>query len=311
MKTPTLFIVGHSKSGTTALARFLGEHPAVFMSTPKEPNFFARDFTRGVTEGSFAERSEANYLALFADARPDQVAGEASASYLYSRVAAQEIAAFEPGAKIIAMLREPVSFLHSYHLQKLKNVPADAEDLRDFGEALAAEPERKRGRRLPPRCQVPDLLFYSERVKYAEQVARYVERFPREHVLVILYDDFLRDNGAVYDEVLAFLGLDRTFAPAFKTYNRGALVRDRRLQAFMGQLTHGRGAASLLHHPVRWLVPRRARKALAQLAYERVVFKEKPAIPRELEARLRARFRPEVVRLSEMLGRDLVHLWGY
>lgn len=311
MTTPSLFIVGHSKSGTTALAKFLGEHPGVFMSSPKEPNYFARDFTRDVTEGPFAERSEGAYLGLFAGARPDQVAGEASACYLYSKVAAQEIAAFEPEAKIVIMLREPVSFLHSYHLQKLKNPLPGAEDIRDFEQALAAEEDRKQGRRLPPHCRVPQLLFYSERVKYAEQVARYLEVFPRENVLVIIYDDFKRDNRAVYDEVLAFLGLDPSFEPEFRDYNKGALVRHKGLQTFMGQLTHGQGAGALLHHPVKWLVPAAARRKMARLAYQRVVFKEKPILSGDLVARLRDRYRPEVVQVSELLGRDLVREWGY
>lgn len=311
MNRPSLFIVGHSKSGTTALARFLGAHPSVFMSTPKEPNFFARDFTAGVTEGSFTERSEASYLALFEEARPDQVAGEASASYLYSRVAAEEIARFNPDAKIIIMLREPVSFLQSYHLQKLKNPPADAEDIWDFEQALAAEEDRKHGRRLPPRCQVPQLLYYSERVRYAEQVARYLAHFPRENVLVIVYDDFERDNRRVFREVLSFVGVDPSFEPEFRTYNRGALVRDKRLQSLVGEVAHGRGAFALIHRPVTWLLPAGVRKRLVRSVYERVVFREKPALSPELVARLKARFRPEVVRISELLGRDLIQLWRY
>jgi hypothetical protein len=91
MPRPSFFIVGHSKSGTTALARFLDQHPALHMSRPKEPNYFCPEFCRadaaagrpaGAPQTAFVRRTEAEYLALFDGARPGQRCGEASAAYL-------------------------------------------------------------------------------------------------------------------------------------------------------------------------------------------------------------------------------------
>src|SRR5256885_14863107 len=127
-RVPDFFIVGHAKSGTTALYEMLRQHPQIYMPDHKEPWFFARSNPHPQTEG---ERSIAftgrrmetleDYLALFAAAKADQLLGEASTSYLWSTTAAKAIADVQPTARIIAILREPASFLRSLHLQLLTN----------------------------------------------------------------------------------------------------------------------------------------------------------------------------------------------
>jgi hypothetical protein len=117
-RLPDFFIVGQPKSGTTALHEMLRSHPQVFMPASKEPWFFAtelHDRTPPRPEGT--PRTLAEYVALFEDARPDQRVGEASPLYLWSRTAAARIAAAQPQARIIVILREPASLLRSLHLQ--------------------------------------------------------------------------------------------------------------------------------------------------------------------------------------------------
>src|SRR5438132_1736282 len=139
-RVPDFFIVGHAKSGTTALYEMLRAHPQVFMSTVKEPQFFARRpapadprAARGAARfelTGLGDESLEDYKSLFADARADQLVGDASAFYLWSDVAAARIAAAQPGARIIAILREPASFLHSLHLQMLQNNTETEKSLR-------------------------------------------------------------------------------------------------------------------------------------------------------------------------------------
>ncbi|MDX1546899.1 MAG: sulfotransferase [Rhodothermales bacterium] len=312
MGRPSFFIVGNSKAGTTALQRFLRAHPGVFMCRPKEPNYFASDFCRDPDPGgSFHPRSEADYLALFDDARPDQLCGEASACYLYSREAARALHAFAPDARLLVMLREPVDFLYSYFLQLRKNPITEGESEPDFRTALALEDERRQGRQIPPGCLLPEFLFYSERVKYAEHLERLFEHFDRRQVKIILYDDFRADNAAVYRDVLDFLGLDPSFEPDFQTHNPGAVLRSKRRQRLLRRLAFGEGWAAPLHAVVTRLVPQAPRRALVRWIRQRWVFKPKEALDPALVRELKGRFRPEVVRLSELLGRDLTTLWGY
>lgn len=311
MNRPTFFLVGHSKSGTSAMHAFLDAHPDLFMCAPKEPNYFARDFCRGVTRGAYAERTEAEYLALFRDASPFQRCGEASACYLYSRVAADEIYAFEPEARILIMLREPVAFLHAFHLQRLRNPPTEGENVKDFEQALRLEEARKAGRHIPPGCLTPQHLYYSERIKYREQVERYTRRFGLERVKVIIYDDFKDDNEAVYRDVLTFLEVEPTFTPAFGIHNRGVRVRSKPMQELVHTVSHGRGPWRGVHALVKAAVPGAVRRTLLRTVYRKLVFAPKPDLDPDLVRRLKAIYRPEVERISAFLDIDLVSRWGY
>src|SRR5207253_2169514 len=106
------------------------------------------------------DESLEDYKSLFADARADQLVGDASTFYLWSDVAAARIAAAQPGARIIAILREPASFLHSLHLQMLQNNTETEKSLR---RALELEAARRGGREIPPRANWPAALIYSDR----------------------------------------------------------------------------------------------------------------------------------------------------
>ena len=310
MSRPSFFIVGHSKSGTSALSAFLHQHPELFVCKPEEPNYFCPSWCRAPGPPSaFHPRTEAEYLALFDAAGPGRQCGEASAAYLYSPESAQLIARFAPAARILMIFREPVDFLRSYHLQLLKNVPAEGETERDLGRAIGLEAERRAGRSLPAGCLIPEMLFYaSERLRYEEHFDRYAARFPTAQILPLLYEDFRADNPGTVRRVFEFLGVDPDFEPRFEDHNTGgAALRSRRLQALMRAATHGGGAAGR----ARRLLPRGLRRRAAEIAYERVVFEPGAAVEPRLAAELRERARPHVEALGTRLGRDLPARWGY
>ncbi len=119
-RVPDFFIVGHPKSGTTALYQMLRAHPQIFMPSVKEPRFLAHDLRAFAPSTPNQPDTLADYLALFAPAGAEQLVGEASSSYLRSREAASAIAELSPGARIIAIFREPASFVRSQHLQLLQ-----------------------------------------------------------------------------------------------------------------------------------------------------------------------------------------------
>jgi hypothetical protein len=153
-RTPDFFIVGQPKCGTTALYEMLRRHPEIYMPDVKEPHFFVND-----VRYRHAPATLDDYLQLFADAGPEQRIGEASVFYLWSRNAAHDIAEMEPRAKIIAILREPVGFLRSLHLQMVETY---VEVEQDFRKALSLEEARRHGRHIPRSAvDQEQLLFYS------------------------------------------------------------------------------------------------------------------------------------------------------
>lgn len=309
MARPRFFIVGHSKSGTTALAKFLDQHPDLFIADPQEPNFFCPSWC-GPADGrsAFTERSEGEYLALFAGAGPTQLCGEASAAYLYSPESARLIRDFEPRAKIIMIFREPVSFLRSYHLQMLKNAPAEGETVRDLAEAIRLEGERRRGASLPEGCRIPEMLYYtSDRLAYDVHYDRYADVFPPDQILAGTYDDLRGDNAAFVRRVVEFLGVDPDFEPRLADHNVGGVaVRSRTREQWARRLSHGGGLTARM----RALVPRRLRQQLAGKILKSVVFEPAPGVPPSLAAEIRAAARPHVSALGERLGRDLTSQWG-
>ena len=138
----------------------------------------------------------------------------------------RRIAEARPDAQIIAILREPASYLRSLHLQFLRT---DIENEPDFRSALELEGERKQGRRMPRSSTRPQLLLYSEHVRYVEQLRRYHAVFPREQVLVLIYEDFRADNEGTVRRIERFLGVDDTVPVEPVTVNPAAGVRSARL----------------------------------------------------------------------------------
>jgi hypothetical protein len=311
LRAPDFFIVGHAKSGTTALYEMLRRHPQIYMPENKEPWFLASDMRprfQPPMAGMPPETLE-QYLALFSGAEPGQRAGEASSSYLWSRTAAEQIAQVQPAARIIAILREPASFLRSLHLQLVQTHVESEKDLR---KAVSLEGARREGRHIPRRSHRPQLLQYSDHVRYVEQLRRYHALFAPEQVLTLIYEDFRRDNEATVRRVLRFLDVDDAQPIAVLDANPSVRMRSQQLDGVVHALSVGRGPASrAAKAAVKTLTPRGLRQDALRLAQRRVVH-SKPQPPDErFMLELRRRFRGEVVALSEYLDRDLVSLWGY
>jgi hypothetical protein len=309
-RIPDFFVIGHEKCGTTALYRILKSHPQIFLPEFKEPRFFSNDQGPfGKTGGPVSPtKTLEGYLGLFEPARADQLAGDASPQYIRSPSAAQEIAAMQPDARIIAILREPVSFIRSYHLQCVRS---DIETQRDLRKALTLEDARRRGREIPRDCAAPLRLLYADHVRYVEQLQRFAAVFAPEQILVLIYDDLRRDNEATARSVLSFLGVDAS-APieiSSKKPQVRKAVRSTRMNNFTRAITRARrrpGSSNAFFRAVNSLVPRRL-----DPLWRRLVYTPPAAVDERLAAELRKRFKPEVVALSEYLDRDLVTLWGY
>lgn len=316
LRVPDFFIVGHPKCGTTALYEMLRSHPQIYMPAVKEPQFFATDLRLDARQraGDTAPRSRfpatyAEYLSLFEPARADQIVGEATPAYLRSHVAADAIAAVQPAARIIAILREPASLLRSQHLQWLKE---HIETEPDFMKALALERDRRNGVLAPGEKRQAQMLLYSEFIHYVEQLCRYENVFPRAQMLVLIYDDFKRENEQTVRRVLRFLGVDDTIGIAPVTANRTVAVRSLRLERLVrhAQLGHGR-VARPARAIITALTPAKPRRRLFYPLRRRVIYRAPEPVDERAMTELRRRLKPEVEALGDYLNRDLVALWGY
>lgn len=305
-RRPDLFIVGAPKCGTTSLYEYVKGHPEVFMSAVKEPRYFAPDDALGASGHALRHgRDLERYLDLFADARDEKRLGEASVGYIYSRLAPGLIHEFQPDARIVVMLRNPVDMIYSLHGQRLSE---DREDESDFAAALAAEEDRRAGRRVPAHATAAGST-YRDRGRFGELLPPWFETFGRDRVRVTIFEDFIRDPATEFRRLLEFLDVDPTYQPPeFAVHNPSHTARSRSLRA----LTKTRPAQWIVWQLLPRLLGDRATRGLVRRfrhsRINRTPARREPIDP-QLRARLEAEYTPDVAALSALLGRDMSALW--
>src|SRR5918995_399458 len=199
MTMPNFLIIGAMKSGTTALYYYLEQHPEIYMSPVKEPNFFSSQ-----EQGSAADAVThiGTYQYLFRGASGEKAIGEASHSYLYEPRAAAEIRRYVPEAKLIAILRNPIDRAYSHFLHMVRS---GTEPLDNFAQALREEEVGIHKERT--------FQDYVGRGLYYDQLKRYFETFPREQVRIYLYEDLSGAPISTVQDAFRFLEVDDSFVP--------------------------------------------------------------------------------------------------
>jgi hypothetical protein len=292
---PNFLIVGAPKCGTTAMWRYLEQHPDVFLSPRKDMHFFGSDLDFRVR----TRFSQTEYESFFSDIHVT-ARGEASVWYLHSKQAAEEIHAYDPNMKIIIMLRDPIQLMYAHYTQMRLNALGD-EDIHSFAEALHAEPARKRGKQIPKHNTLASALFYTEIARLSIQITRYLELFPREQILFLFQEDMKSKMPELYRDTLLFLGVDPDFKIPFTKINTHKEIRFEFIRTLIGSTPQS----------IKSLLPSNGRKRL-QRWLRKINMKHATRTPLEpkLEKKLRAQFSSEIDALSAILGRDLSHWKG-
>lgn len=296
-RLPNFLIIGAAKSGTTSLYHYLRQHPDVFMPAVKEPRFFAYAEDPPPMKGpGDARTNEAAgavytldaYRQLFAAASTETAVGEASPNYLYSATAPRLIREHIPDAQLIAILRNPVERAYSHFLHLVRS---GREPLRNFEAALDAEPERI--------AAGWEWSWHYRRMGcYGEQLMRYLEHVDREQLTVHLFEDFKADPVALAQDIFHGLGVDEAFVPdTSMRYEKSGVPKNDRFQRFLLNPDHW------IRRLSRYLVPESVRERL--LIRMKNVNLEKPPLEPDVRERLTAAYRDDVLRLQDLIDRDL------
>ena len=288
------FLVGAPKCGTTAMYSYLNEHPQIYMSPKKEPQFFAGDVLGDQRNFITVE----DYRRCFDRADGASVLGEASTAYMVSRTAAEQIKSYNPGARILVMLRNPIDVMHALHSERLF---MNMEHITDFGKAINSDDARfwRAGRWKGQRIIRPS---YREVASFPAQLKRFVDVFGRDRVHVVVYDDFLSDPAAEYAKLLAFLGVIPAPSRDFIRHNANRRVRNMAAQDWL------RDPPGFFRRITRSVLPTPVRRTLGQtLRSFNVKYEPRAPIDPALHQRLQGEFAQEVEELSQILRRDLTH----
>jgi hypothetical protein len=249
---PDFVIVGAQRGGTTSLYSYLLEHPLVAGPGEKEVHYFDLNFARG----------RRWYLAHFPTAAHARglTLGEATPYYLFHPLVPARLARELPQARLIALLRDPVdrALSHYHHEVRLGDETLPLE------EALDREPERLRGEAERMASDSGYLsvahqhFSYVARGLYAEQLERWWQHVPRERVLVVRSEDLFANPGAVYEEVVEFLGLPAHRPSSFPRCNAGTYdAADERIRSRLAALfaPHNERLEQLLGRSFGWTTP--------------------------------------------------------
>jgi hypothetical protein len=268
---PGLLLLGAPKCGTTTLAAWWDAHPQGFTAPEKEVGFFTVEWERGLDW----------YRSRFAAAEPGQVGCDASPGYLYDERALDRIAQVLPDARLVVVLREPVSRVWSHWCYMV----ALGLEPRSFEQVLA---EESADESVTP----PDFpVGYLHGSRYLPSLQAITDRFDRSQLLVLLTDDLREDPGGTFRRLCAHGGIAPGQPGAAE--NTGRFPRSVALHQRLGRWS-----------AARWPLSVGRRLMLANLRPG-----PPPPLAPEHRARLERLLHPDLPALQDWLGRDLPVSW--
>ena len=298
---PDFIVIGAGKSGTTSLDNYLSQHPGIFMSRMKEPDFFAYETIdpstltgRDINHYQRAIKTIEEYQRLFVDALPDQKKGETSNTCLSAPEAAARMKHYVPDAKLIAILRQPTERLFSryMHLNRVNRLPSP--DFTDVLERGSIWWTRK------------DLIPEGY---YARNLSRFYDLFPSAHIKVLLSEDLKNGPEGTMKELFTYIGVDPDADIDFNVeHNRSGIIRNKFYDKTIG-------SNSVIKKALRNWLPE---KLYYQLTHSSKIKRitqtlnnanlEKAALDPGLHERITTEIYGEDIReLSRLIGRDLEH----
>ncbi|MBL7929817.1 MAG: sulfotransferase domain-containing protein [Bacteroidia bacterium] len=277
------FIVGAPKAGTTSLHNSLALHDEIFMPEIKEPNFFSSAELRSdnLYYNEIIISSLSDYEKLFAGAG-EKIKGDASVSYLFYPSTASKIFNYNPEARIIILLRQPIERAVSHYQMDKRlgfvNAPM---------EAIFAD----EGNNAPSYFQQ-----YFQLGKYAKQVKRYMDLFPESQMKFFLFEEVKNDFRKVMKDTLLFLGIKNLDSiPVSENQNASF---DFNLPLLSNLYRHAR-----IRKRLKKAIPERFATSLMK-TFSR---KSKSDISDKLRIQLKEFYRDDILALSQLINKNLNH----
>lgn len=275
---PNFIVIGAGKAGTTSLWGYLREHPQVFMSEPKELNFFT-------TEHNW-DRGLAWYESHFADAGDAVAIGEVTGSYAnwpnFAGVPERMVEVL-PDARLVYVIRHPIERIVS----AFKYMTLRGDEDKPMDEAIRTNP------------------MYLSVSSYATQIEQYLKVYPAERLHVIVSEDMRDDRAATIKRVLVFLGVDADVELEIlgHEFNR----TDRKLREPRALIRRAKalpGYKTLVNH-----LPDSMKQIGRRMGTRDVINLADAELSDETRAFIEESLRDDMGRLRDHLGEDF-HCWG-
>ncbi|EDX87028.1 Sulfotransferase domain superfamily [Synechococcus sp. PCC 7335] len=269
-------IVGAMKSGTTSLSTILSMHPEVCFCDKKEPHFFSK-------VSNWQERIE-EYKKLY-NPSSNQICGEASTTYTFYPSfgidPCQALYDFNPNMKLIYIMRDPIDRIVSQYVHK-RGRGTTFED--SFEKEILNRPK------------------YINISRYYVQIKPYIERFGKEQVLLLTFEELISNRRSSLSKVFDFLGIDSSFSDH---------VDDVHANKSVGEYKNSAKVDKILQSPiaqgVRFFVPEYIAKPVSDAIRKpgRRKIEDKPVVTEKIEQIIRDLVMLDVVEIERLMGREL------
>ncbi|WP_228060787.1 MULTISPECIES: sulfotransferase family protein [unclassified Coleofasciculus] len=297
---PNFLIIGAAKAGTTALYRYLKQHPQIYMSSLKETQFFVfleeENLNFNANEPFLRKYQQIkdieSYRNLFKKASQEIAIGEVSPWYIYLPNIPSKIKHYILDVKLIAMLRDPVERAYSNFLHSVRD---DLEPINvDFVQAMELESKRIL-KNWSPR------FHYKQKGFYYVQMKRYFDLFEPEQIRVYIYEDFKKKQISVLQDIYKFLGVDDKFVPDNSTkYNDSRIPISRVYNKIM---LRANPADSILGS----IIPPSLRNKIKNKLININLSDQKPYLPVVVRRKFVEEYREDILKLQDLIQMDLSH----
>jgi DNA-binding TFAR19-related protein (PDSD5 family) len=290
MTMPNFLIIGAAKAGTTALHKYLQQHPQIYLTPTKETNFFAFEGEDLNFQGpgdealkDFSITDLNTYQAEFVGVSKELAIGEACPSYLYLPQTVGRIKKYIPDTRLIAILRNPIDRAYANFLHIVRD---DRETYQDFALALQAEATRIAN-------NWEWFWHYIQLGFYGQQLQRYYEMFAPSQIKVYLYEDLKENAIATLQDIFRWLEVDDTFVPDMALRpNKSGMPKNKLLHQI---LTKPNPLKTLL----KPLFPSQLRQKIQHQNLNT------PQISQEVRQQLLALYRTDILQCQDLINRDL------
>ena len=278
IKKPNFFIVGTPKGGTTSLFNYLEEHPEVYVPVLKEPHFFSVPEVLDTYYKTTIIKDENTYLKLYKDVKEQKAIGDLSTSYLFNKNSAKRIKKFNPDARIIMVLRNPVDRAISHYLMDYNLGYIDV----PFSKIIQDKEKYS--------------IFYREYIKlgyYETQVKNYYNLFDKSKILIVLSDELFSHPLKTISRIYNFIGVSKSYIPNTQNiYNQYSKPKFK----FIKKLIRSKKTMYILNH-----LPKGIKGTIKSKMYSDA---EKPEFNKEKDF-LKLLFRENVIKTSAIIEKDL------
>jgi hypothetical protein len=279
------FVVGAPKCGTTSLNRYLCDHKDIVMSSPKETNYFSSEelLKQSLFYKEKVIQTERDYMECFSDAE-EKVLGDGSVSYLFYPGVAEKLHNYNPEARIIVLLRDPVERAFSHYLMDSRIGYVNV----GFEEIFRNKDQYK--------------LFYQqyfELSEYSSQVKRYIDIFGTDQVLVLHDVELRNDPEGVLVNLSRFLAVD-----PFESIEVGRAHNEYKMAN--NWLISKMYKVYYLRRLVQKILPRKVVSAAKKVFFNADT---KPVMQRDFELELREYYRCGIEDLAVIIGKDFPRAW--